>query len=705
VGAVQAALEELTGIPVAEQLLLCGGARLEAAKALQTYGLPAGQGEPGKDVFLFNRVHLKPDAPAPPPEALPAFQPGVDALPMSSGPGGGHPLDDSPSPLLRTLPTYERGFHAAATDVTVLCATSVQQYEACQRLLAEQEVQALAIDSARENVDVHYAYISKLYTEFMARFEQLYQAHSGLLQSFEQDLSLLASIPLHPHIEASGLRTLSDLLPEAKLRSWAGQCAEGHKQYCGKVEELTGVFQALQRDVEALFMTLPSVDLQALGRQIDEGQAWVEELGTLSQSLRKDLDTVQKLVADTMAQLSAGGLTASRVQPLDAIAALDPMNEMHATLMPRAQELGAGVSRLVGYCLECKNAMCRSVHTQLKSISLVQSKIRDMRNKLAAFDEVFQAQQNAFGELRLARQIPAAYQACLAESIRRQSFASVFSQQVTTIAEKVAATLDQEASKRREFIQRYSSLLPGKLFDVMGLNAMPPVCEINLNQDQAGGIAVSLEDLRRLSDELPNLTTFLHEGDPARTGERPKSAGAASSAEMSHSGGSASDDSSLTRIRGTSAAGEESTEVQIARLKADLAANIAFMHALQLEPKGAPKGSGMLPGDKGGLATQEKLAAKTALALKQQDEFINTLQSRLKAALGQIDTYEHRLKELEAVPHAAIEGKDASTDAHLAPQDGQAHMLTSSIEANSEAEMERNIQKGPQSTIHDSAHN
>lgn len=108
VEAVQQALADLTGIPRADQILMCEGARLDSAKPLSAYGLPWVScrpamgglcGEPGgaallllrpsctdgcctpgqaqegddrvHDVFLYSRAHLRADAPLPPPEVLP----------------------------------------------------------------------------------------------------------------------------------------------------------------------------------------------------------------------------------------------------------------------------------------------------------------------------------------------------------------------------------------------------------------------------------------------------------------------------------------------------------------------------------------------------------------------------------------------------------------------------------------------------------
>lgn len=52
-------------------------------------------------------------------------------------------------------------------------------------------------------------------------------------------------------------------------------------------------------------------------------------------------------------------------------------------------------------CCDCKARMTRDVLEQLQRISAQQSKIRDMKHKLAAFNEVLVRQDAAFAELRL----------------------------------------------------------------------------------------------------------------------------------------------------------------------------------------------------------------------------------------------------------------------------------------------------------------
>ena len=69
-----------------------------------------------------------------------------------------------------------------------------------------------------------------------------------------------------------------------------------------------------------------------------------------------------------------------------------------------------------------QNCMTADVFGQLNKISAQQSKIRSMRNKLVAFREVANKQQEAFAELQLLRRVPTAYRHCLAECVRRSGW-------------------------------------------------------------------------------------------------------------------------------------------------------------------------------------------------------------------------------------------------------------------------------------------
>jgi hypothetical protein len=54
------------GLPVADQILILGGVKLDGSRPLHTYGLPSAN--PSKHVFLYNKTWLKPGSTPPPAE-------------------------------------------------------------------------------------------------------------------------------------------------------------------------------------------------------------------------------------------------------------------------------------------------------------------------------------------------------------------------------------------------------------------------------------------------------------------------------------------------------------------------------------------------------------------------------------------------------------------------------------------------------------
>ena len=49
----------------------------------------------------------------------------------------------------------------------------------CGQLVSEQEVQALSIDAATSNVEVHYAYMCDAFGTFMQRYRAEHASHAG----------------------------------------------------------------------------------------------------------------------------------------------------------------------------------------------------------------------------------------------------------------------------------------------------------------------------------------------------------------------------------------------------------------------------------------------------------------------------------------------------------------------------------------------
>lgn len=64
--------------------------------------------------------------------------------------------------------------------------------------------------------------------------------HAEVLARFERDMAALAGAELPRPAQAPGLRRASDLLPEAQLREWAGQCRAAHAALNDKARRQQG---------------------------------------------------------------------------------------------------------------------------------------------------------------------------------------------------------------------------------------------------------------------------------------------------------------------------------------------------------------------------------------------------------------------------------------------------------------------------------
>ena len=712
-------MASLTGVPLGDQLLLFAGQKLEPTKPLGTYGLPeaSGTAAPGpqsvhgdqtqhvdekpRHVFLYCKSLLRPDAPAPPEtpfEHVP-IDPPPPAPPRSDGT---HPLDAASSPLIRALPDYERQFRHHRQSAAAVWRATQARFEECRRLVTEMHVQALAIDSARDNVDHHFNYICRCQGEFERTHAAQNAAHSELLQCFDADMETLENTGLHPAViehcarrheeakkaaegenaelggkvdggdklqshdaadvssvtgsgssanesagdigpvdnvvsstestESAGgegkpqsapaspsrpapppasvtvppcRKNLLDCIPAERVRRWAQDCARSHDAFNAKVNDLSDMFNALHATTEELFMTGPDVDIAALEEELERAQGKMAEQAAVIQCLDKDLNTVGRLVEDTVGDIASnrGGTGSVGGGALDACAALDPMNELHVkSHLPAVDAVDAEMAALHWHCAQCKHAMGACVHRQLQSISALQSQIHQTRNKQAGFQEWGKQQEQKFRELRIARRIPRVYRACLAEVARRTAFQEMYAAQAGKLAERMARHREREVTRRERFTKSHERYLPPEVVAGLGLGASPPQCEVTVTRSSEETIPplapVTEEDLRRIGADA--RTAWMDptgaDVDPTGADVSPPESPARSPVEAAAAellGSLALDDDSenededkdgepgvslgdgaMTRSR---AGLDGDLFLENARLRADLAANVALL--------------------------------------------------------------------------------------------------------------------------------
>ncbi|XP_024403661.1 autophagy-related protein 11 [Physcomitrium patens] len=645
VGVIQNTLVSITGIPLHEQILFCGDTSLRADHALVAYKLP----DDNRHVFLYNRSRLIADCPPPPPED-PEVPPRETPPPPSSL-NEGHPLDDASDPALKALPSYERQFKYHFQKGHAIFCASQKKFDICRRLLREQQVQEMALETARGNIAYYYKVIDNQFGEFLRQYARQHKQHSDLLANFERDLERLRACKLHPSLRTETRKTLLNCVRESSLRERAEHCSFSHKQFGSKVAELKVVYLDLQRNVQYLFGSPSAVDVHDLERTIEEHIQFTDEQASIVQSLSKDVNTVKKLVDDCVCGQYSGNL-----RPHDAVSALGPMYDVHdKNHIPRLEACDMELENLLEYCKKSKNKMNLCVHTRLQNVAALQSNIRDMRNQLAVFKEALVRQSDHFAELKLLRRVGPSYKACLAEVVRRKASMKLYMGQAGQLAEKLARKREAEIARREEFLRVQSMYIHREVLQAMGLFEIPSQCIVNIAPFDTNLLDIDVNDIERYAPE--SLVGRLMKGPD----QNPRgSSRSLSNSGFQSSGGSqgtmdALDEQNLDANEddsgGDEIAGTSKLEVENAWLKSELASAVAML--CNLDPgSGLEEGAGdsQDPGksaemERGGRA--QNAAQKTAEALHLKDEHAKHLKSMLAMLKVQCNSYEKRIRELE----------------------------------------------------------
>ena len=626
---VQTALENLTSVPVELQILTLDGTKLDGDKTFGYYDLSEDNFAEGVKVFFYNKNLLLSNSLPPKPEMLPTLK--IEYPQLKQYQPHQYPLQQSSAPAVRNLPKYERQFcfHVAKSKAHI--EASAEYLRICSRLLAEQEVQALAIDSAQENVDKHYAYISNMYGKFQKHFVERVEQHEKVLGSFNEDLQALEKAETHKIVkESSGIKSVIDLIPKDNLCKWHTQCSAMHAQFKPKAEELTTLFESVKHDVEALFMTVPSVDITKLSERLETNQQLLLEMSSIREVLEKDWlmakDQLTRGLSQPTHELSQSFL--------GECAALQSINEIHMNdHMPRIEECSKILERFTKHCIDCKNAMTRCVHSQMKSIAVLQNRISTTRNKLSAYKEVARNIEDACVHLNLVYHIPAAYYSCLAEVVRRRSFADIFSLHAQKFAESMSSLRQNEEVARHNFEQKYLGMLPQELILALKLHLAPPICEVHVSPDEYSMLDIEVSDI-----------------NDARAVATAESASSKLKKDFS-------------KVLESHGAEDSAIKLQMenATLRAQLASYAAkATGSLQLEDKRDTKSAAAVGGTSGGggdAGANLDLKEKAEAALEAKDNLISTLANDLTAKDKQIGQYEARIMELEK----ALEEKEKTS--------------------------------------------
>jgi hypothetical protein len=96
-------------------------------------------------------------------------------------------------------------------------------------------------------------------------------------------------------------------------------------------------------------------------------------------------------------------------------------------------------------------------------VSALQSKIRDIRNKVVLFRDALTLQQQNFGQLLCLEHLPEAYEAALQEVVRRKLFSKHYSSACQQLFSHLKQIRDQEMTLRESFLSKHGRYVPKNL--------------------------------------------------------------------------------------------------------------------------------------------------------------------------------------------------------------------------------------------------
>ena len=200
----------------------------------------------------------------------------------------------------------------------------------------------------------------------------------------------------------------------------------------------------------------------------------------------------------------AGATKAKLIEDLDG---LEKKKELHKReLLPTLHRLDGELKLVQGLAASAKHESSLRLYHRLRSISMLQSQISELRNKLHLYASLLNRVQAYCAQLHLMRRLPATYAACRSEILRRCAAAETSAVQIREAAEALAAAREREAGLRDEFMRSHGTLLP---------RGLPALSQLLQERPQFVEISSSTSDVR-----LMGLSTaLLRQQQPPQHGQ------------------------------------------------------------------------------------------------------------------------------------------------------------------------------------------
>jgi hypothetical protein len=261
----------------------------------------------------------------------------------------------------------------------------------CLAMLLQQEHQSGGIHAAISNLETHCNQMTRVFEAFREQHQQDAAKHQLLLDNFEGDLDRVQGIPLHPTLCNEHRAVLADCVPMDRERQWRQQCEQSLQHFGAKIAQIEGQHEAVREGVRQEVASCAAVRAQmaqqgvadaAAARQAAAAQA--ERAGVLQDSCAQMRATMTDIATQLTASTQSPGASMASTSALEACRLMEESMVQQEPALRAMQDADGWLEQCMERCCARKSALAQEVYHRLRSVSKLQSEIRNAHHNVAA---------------------------------------------------------------------------------------------------------------------------------------------------------------------------------------------------------------------------------------------------------------------------------------------------------------------------------
>lgn len=530
-------INQLNGVELEDQILLYKDGdqykRLDSQLIIGIDELTVS----GQRIFLFNRRIFTDDTYHPVDVKLVPYEVSIPNISIETTSEFSQKLLESSinSPLLKALPDYESQYKRNLEKGEVFHLATEQCFQSCRKAVEGYHSQLDARNACLSNLNDHFDVIDGEFNSTLEKCKKQQQQHLKILDTFEEELLKLASLPLHPSLvdafinndsptsSLSGLNldpnkgnTLLDCLPIDREREWYIQCQNCYLKVEENLSQLKiifdGIFTALKQ-IEKVTITDDDSN--------NDDSMLMNIIQCMEQKLMQQ-DCISELRDDY--QICSHKLTSFFYEDCsnnesDVVVLLRDLE-----LRRRAQEMN--LCKMEQRCSESmsskrvielsKSRMNSKLFTFMKSLSQLQSEMQQFKRKIKLLKKYVGGSNEYFNHLKQVIDLPQAYEQLLLEILRRTEFNNFFNSEVTRDSTRIAGIRAEETKKREQFM-RCAGNLPPIFFDMIpSLRSKPRDFTCSFNTESQWLPNIKAEDTNQINKNSESIVVGVHNDNNGR---------------------------------------------------------------------------------------------------------------------------------------------------------------------------------------------